>query len=29
MNKTTLYEHLGGYDAIFAVANYLLPGVQA
>jgi hemoglobin len=29
MSKTTLYERLGGYDAICAVANDLLPRLQA
>ena len=29
MNKPTLYERLGGYDAITAVANDLLPRLQA
>ena len=29
MSKTTLYERLGGYDAISAVANDLLPRLQA
>jgi len=29
MNKKTLYERLGGYDAISAVANDLLPRLQA
>lgn len=29
MSKTTLYERLGGYDAISAVANNLLPRLQA
>src|SRR5499426_4516511 len=29
MSKTTLYERLGGYDAIAAVANDLLPRLQA
>ena len=29
MNKKTLYERLGGYDAISAVVNDLLPRVQA
>ena len=29
MTKTTLYERLGGYDAIFAVASELLPRMQA
>lgn len=29
MNKKTLYERLGGYDAISAVANDLLPRMQA
>jgi hemoglobin len=29
MGKTTLYERLGGYDAISAVANNLLPRLQA
>ncbi|MDE2060113.1 MAG: group 1 truncated hemoglobin [candidate division NC10 bacterium] len=28
MSKTTLYERLGGYDAICAVANDLLPRLQ-
>ena len=28
MSKTTLYERLGGYDAIAAVANDLLPRLQ-
>jgi hemoglobin len=28
MSKTTLYERLGGYDAISAVANDLLPRLQ-
>jgi hemoglobin len=29
VNKPTLYERLGGYDAIAAVANDLLPRLQA
>jgi hemoglobin len=29
MSKTTLYQRLGGYDAICAVANDLLPRLQA
>jgi hemoglobin len=29
MSKRTLYERLGGYDAIFAVASDLLPRLQA
>lgn len=29
MSKATLYERLGGYDAISAVANDLLPRMQA
>ena len=29
MSKITLYERLGGYDAISAVANDLLPRLQA
>ncbi len=29
MNNPTLYERLGGYDAITAVANDLLPRLQA
>ena len=29
MGKKTLYERLGGYDAICAVANDLLPRLQA
>lgn len=29
MSKPTLYERLGGYDAISAVANNLLPRLQA
>ncbi len=29
MNNKTLYERLGGYDAIAAVANDLLPRMQA
>jgi hemoglobin len=29
MSKRTLYERLGGYDAIAAVANDLLPRLQA
>ena len=29
MSKKTLYERLGGYDAITAVANHLLPRLQA
>ncbi len=29
MSKNTLYESLGGYDAISAVANDLLPRMQA
>jgi hemoglobin len=29
MNPPTLYERLGGYDAISAVANDLLPRLQA
>jgi len=29
MGKKTLYERLGGYDAISAVANDLLPRLQA
>ena len=29
MNKKTLYERLGGYDAISAVCNDLLPRLQA
>ncbi len=29
MSKTTLYERLGGYDAISALANDLLPRMQA
>jgi len=29
MNSKTLYERLGGYDAIAAVANDLLPRMQA
>jgi len=29
MSKRTLYERLGGYDAISAVANDLLPRLQA
>lgn len=29
MSKATLYERLGGYDAIFAVASDLLPRLQA
>jgi hemoglobin len=29
MSKTTLYERLGGYDAISAVADDLLPRLQA
>lgn len=29
MNATTLYERLGGYDAISAVASDLLPRLQA
>lgn len=29
MSKATLYERLGGYDAIAAVANDLLPRLQA
>ena len=29
MSKTTLYERLGGYDAIAAVADDLLPRLQA
>ncbi|NIO06984.1 MAG: group 1 truncated hemoglobin [Deltaproteobacteria bacterium] len=28
MSKTTLYERLGGYDAIAAVANDLLPRLK-
>jgi hemoglobin len=28
-NPKTLYERLGGYDAITAVANDLLPRLQA
>jgi len=28
MSETTLYERLGGYDAISAVANDLLPRLQ-
>lgn len=29
MNETSLYARLGGYDAIAAVANNLLPRLQA
>lgn len=29
MSKKTLYERLGGYDAISAVANALLPRMQS
>ena len=29
MNRKSLYERLGGYDAISAVANDLLPRLQA
>jgi hemoglobin len=29
MSKTTLYQRLGGYDAISAVASDLLPRLQA
>lgn len=29
MSKKTLYERLGGYDAIASVANELLPRMQA
>ena len=29
MSETTLYERLGGYDAISAFANNLLPRLQA
>ncbi|MGI9301570.1 MAG: group I truncated hemoglobin, partial [Gammaproteobacteria bacterium] len=29
MSKASLYERLGGYDAISAVANDLLPRLQA
>ena len=29
MSKKTLYERLGGYDAISAVANDLLPRLRA
>lgn len=29
MSKTTLYERLGGYDAIAAVSNDLVPRLQA
>jgi hemoglobin len=29
MNEKSLYERLGGYDAISAVANNLLPRLQA
>ena len=29
MNSKTLYERLGGYDAIAAIANDLLPRMQA
>ena len=29
MSKKTLYERLGGYDAISAVCNDLLPRLQA
>ena len=29
MDESTLYERLGGYDAISAVANDLLPRLQA
>jgi hemoglobin len=29
MSKTTLYERLGGYDSISAVADDLLPRLQA
>ena len=29
MTETTLYQRLGGYDAISAVANDLLPRLQA
>jgi hemoglobin len=29
VNESTLYERLGGYDAISAVANDLLPRLQA
>ena len=29
MNQTTLYERLGGYDAISAVASDLLSRLQA
>ena len=29
MSKPTLYERLGGYDAVSAVANDLLPRLQA
>jgi hemoglobin len=29
MSKSTLYERLGGYDAICAVTNDLLPRLQA
>lgn len=29
MSKKTLYERLGGYDAISAVANDLIPRLQA
>ena len=29
MSKNTLYERLGGYDAIASVANDLLPRMQA
>ncbi|MGH8710878.1 MAG: group I truncated hemoglobin [Burkholderiales bacterium] len=29
MSKKTLYERLGGYDAISAVANDLMPRLQA
>lgn len=29
MNQPTLYERLGGYDAVSAVANDLLPRLQA
>ena len=29
MNQPTLYKRLGGYDAITAVANNLLPRLQA
>jgi hemoglobin len=29
MTKTTLYQRLGGYDAICVVTNDLLPRLQA